>query len=108
MPTMSPVFRKTNGTVTAATSSALTDGACATLVMSERKAKELNLPTDVTLKSWQFCGYEPFPQLLLAPALGWGPALAKAQLTAEDIDLFEVHEAFAAQVLATIKCLSSP
>lgn len=108
MPALKPVFRKPNGTITAATSSALTDGGSAVLVMSETKAKQLGYPTDISVKSWHFSGIDPYPQLLLAPVLGWGPALKKAGLTAKQIDLFEIHEAFAAQVLATIKCLQSP
>ncbi|CAJ1991359.1 3-ketoacyl-CoA thiolase-like protein [Leishmania donovani] len=107
MPSLKPVFRKEGGTITAATSSTLTDGGSAMLVMSEEKAKKLGYPTDVCVKSWYFSGIDPYPQLLLAPVLGWGPALKKAGLTPKDIDLYEIHEAFAAQVLATIKCLKS-
>ncbi|KAG5497624.1 hypothetical protein JKF63_03889 [Porcisia hertigi] len=107
MPSLKPVFRKEKGTITAATSSALTDGGSAMLVMSEDKARKLGYPTDVSVKSWHFSGIDPYPQLLLAPVLGWGPAFKKAGLTPKDIDLYEIHEAFAAQVLATIKCLQS-
>lgn len=106
-PKLKPAFRKPNGTITAATSSALTDGASAVLVMSEEKAKALGYPTDITLKSWHFSAIDPYPQLLLAPVLGWPQVLRKAGLTSKDIDLFEIHEAFAAQVLATIRCLES-
>ncbi|CAD2213822.1 acetyl-CoA acyltransferase [Angomonas deanei] len=108
MPKLKPSFRKEKGTITAATSSPLTDGASAMLIMSEEKAKSLGYATDVTIKSFHFSGIDPFPQLLLAPVLGWGPCLKEAGITAKDIDLFEIHEAFAAQVLATIKCLGSP
>jgi acetyl-CoA acyltransferase len=107
MPTMRTAFRKEGGSITAATSSALTDGASAVLVMSEEKAKQMGYPTDVSLKSWHFSAIDPFPQLLLAPVLGWPHVLRKAGLKPEDIDLFEIHEAFAAQVLVTIKCLQS-
>lgn len=107
LPSLKPAFRKPDGTVTAATSSALTDGASAVLVMSEAKAKQLGYPTDVSLASWAYTSIDPFPQLLLAPALGWPKALAKAGLKLRDIDLFEVHEAFAAQVLVTLKVLAS-
>lgn len=109
MPTLKTVFRKSpTGTITAATSSPLTDGGSAMLFMSEAKAKQLGYPTDVTVKSWEWSGIDPYPQLLLAPVLGWGPCLKRAGLTTKDIDLFEIHEAFAAQVLATITCLRSP
>lgn len=104
---LKPAFRKPDGTITAATSSALTDGASAVLVMSEAKAKALGYPTDVSVKSWHFSAIDPYPQLLLAPVLGWPMVLKKAKLTPKDIDLFEIHEAFAAQVLATIRCLQS-
>lgn len=106
---LKPAFRKPSGTITAATSSALTDGASCVLVMSEEKAKALGFPTDVRLKSWHFSAIDPYPQLLLAPVLGWGPVLQKAGITdpKAQIDLWEIHEAFAAQVLVTIKCLQS-
>lgn len=107
MPKLKPAFRKPNGTLTAATSSALTDGASAVLVMSESKAKALGYPTDISLKSWHFSAIDPYPQLLLAPTLGWPVALKKAGITAADIDLWEIHEAFAGQVLTTIKCMES-
>lgn len=108
LPKLKPAFRKPNGTITAATSSALTDGASAVLVMSESKAKALGYPTDIRLKSWHFSAIDPYPQLLLAPTLGWPKALEKAGITAADIDLWEIHEAFAGQVLTTIKCMESP
>jgi acetyl-CoA acyltransferase len=104
---LKPAFRKPNGTITAATSSALTDGASCVLVMSEEKARSLGYPTDVRMRAHYFSAIDPYPQLLLAPVLGWPKVLAKAGLKAEDIDLFEIHEAFAGQVLATIKCLES-
>jgi acetyl-CoA acyltransferase len=107
LPSLKPAFRKPDGTITAATSSALTDGASAVLVMSEEKAKALGYPTDIRLKAWDFSGIEPFPELLLAPAIGIARCLKKAGLSAKDIDVYEIHEAFSAQVLATIKALQS-
>ena len=104
---LKPVFRKPHGTITAASSSALTDGASAVLIMSETKAKALGYPTDIRLKSWAYSSIDPYPQLLLAPALGWHTALKKSAISIKDIDLFEIHEAFAGQVLTTIKCLES-
>eukprot|EP00756_Hemistasia_phaeocysticola_P040143 Hpha_TRINITY_DN16849_c1_g2::TRINITY_DN16849_c1_g2_i2::g.153597::m.153597/K00632/fadA, fadI; acetyl-CoA acyltransferase len=65
MPSMKAAFRKPDGTVTAATSSALTDGGSCVLVMSEEKAKELGYPTDLTLSSYSFTGIDPYPQLLM-------------------------------------------
>jgi acetyl-CoA acyltransferase len=118
------------GTVTAASSSALTDGASAVLVMSEAKAARLGYATDIVIRSYAKSAIDPYPQLLLAPAVAVPQALEKAGLTLADIDIFEIHEAFSAQVrqppvvtlylpsnksttdptqvLATIKCLASP
>lgn len=107
LPTLKPAFRRPMGTITAATSSALTDGASAVLVMSEEKAKELGYPTDITMKTWQFTGIDPYPELLLAPVIGWDKALKKTGLGLKDLDVIEIHEAFAGQVLATVKCLES-
>eukprot|EP01012_Entosiphon_sulcatum_P050840 TRINITY_DN6978_c0_g1_i1.p1 TRINITY_DN6978_c0_g1~~TRINITY_DN6978_c0_g1_i1.p1 ORF type:complete len:469 (-),score=89.90 TRINITY_DN6978_c0_g1_i1:83-1384(-) len=106
--TLKPVFRKDKGTITAASSSALTDGGSSVLVMSEERAQKLGYPTDIRVKSWAFSAIDPYPQLLLAPALAIPRALEKAGLTLADIDIFEIHEAFAGQVLATTKVLACP
>ena len=103
---LKPAFR-TNGTITAATASPLTDGGAACLIMSAAKAKELGYPTDVGVRSWASSAISPFPNLLLAPALAIPLALARARLSLADIDFFEIHEAFAGQVLATIEVLKS-
>jgi acetyl-CoA acyltransferase len=101
-----PVFRPPPiGTVTAATSSPLTDGASAVLVMSEAKAASLGYPTDISMLSYVKSGIDPHPQLLLAPARCIPVALRQAGLTLADIDLLEFHEAFSAQVLSTFKVL---
>lgn len=109
---LGPAFRKAQpgtcgGTVTAASSSALTDGASAVLVMSEEKARELGYPADIVVRAYVKTAIEPYPQLLLAPAIAIPKALEKAGLKLEDIDIFEIHEAFAAQVLATLRVLES-
>jgi acetyl-CoA acyltransferase len=99
-----PVFDPVNGTVTAATSSALSDGASALLVMSETKAKALGLPIMAKVRSLAVAGCDP-------AIMGYGPvpavnkALKRANLTVEDIDLFELNEAFAAQALTVVKDL---
>lgn len=105
---LNPVFRTAaqHGTVSAASSSALTDGASAVLVMSESKARELGYPTDISIRAYVKTAIEPYPQLLMAPALAIPRCLDKAGLTLDDIDIFELHEAFAAQVLATVKVLA--
>jgi len=103
-----PVFRPPpTGTVTAATSSALTDGASACLLMSAPLAASLGYATDISVVTYVKSAIDPFPQLLLAPAIAIPIALHRAGLTLADIDLFEFHEAFAGQVLATLACLDS-
>jgi len=108
MAQLPPVFRPAPvGTVTAASSSPLTDGASAVLVMSETKASQLGYPTDIIVRSYAKTAIDPHPQLLIAPVVAIYQALQKAGLQLSDIDLFEIHEAFAAQVLSTIKLLDS-
>ncbi|MBW3141694.1 acetyl-CoA C-acyltransferase FadA [Ferrimonas balearica] len=102
--TLRPVFDPVNGTVTAGTSSALSDGAAAMLVMSEAKAKALGLPIRARIKSMAIAGCDP-------SIMGYGPvpatqkALKRAGLTIQDIDLVELNEAFAAQSLPCVKDL---
>lgn len=103
---LKPVFDK-QGTVTAASSSPLTDGASAVLLMSQSKAKELGLPADVALVDWTYTALDPFEQLLLGPAFAIPKLLDKQGLGIDDIDVFEIHEAFAAQVLSVLKALAS-
>lgn len=97
-----PVFDPVNGTITAGTSSALSDGASAMLVMSENKAKALGLPRRAQIRSMSIAGCDP-------SIMGYGPvpatkkALAKAKLSLNDIGLIELNEAFAAQALSCVK-----
>lgn len=101
-----PVFRK-NGTVTAGNASALTDGAACTLVMSYRKARELGLKPKARLMSWHYSGVDPRDQLLIGPAISMPLALKRAGLTAADMDIVEIHEAFTGQVLCVLKAFAS-
>ncbi len=101
-----PVFAK-NGTLTAGNSSALTDGAAAVLLMSEEKAKALGYTGLAYLKSWSYVGVDPADQLLMGPALAMPKALDRAGLSLGDIDVIDMHEAFAAQVLSVLKMLGS-
>jgi len=94
-----------NGTLTAANSSALTDGASATLIMSEEKAKELGMKPLAAFRSWAYCGVDPAEQVLKGPALSMPLALERAGLTLDQVDMIDMHEAFAAQVLSIIKML---
>ncbi len=102
---LKPVFSKPHGTITAATSSALSDGASSVLLMSERKVKELGITPLGWLRSWDFPALDPRENMLLGNVYSMPFALQKAGLTMADIDLFEVHEAFAAQVLSNLRCL---
>ncbi len=100
---LKPVFDKRNGTITAATSSALTDGAGCVLLMRESRAKELGYTPLGFVRSWAFAGQDPRENMLLGNVYSTPLALDRAGLWLGDIDLLEIHEAFAAQVLSNIK-----
>jgi len=101
-----PVFAK-DGTLTAGNSSSLTDGAAAVLLMSEEKAKSLGLKPLAAITSWAYTGVDPADQLLMGPALAMPKALGRLGLKLSDMDLVDMHEAFAAQVLSVLKMLGS-
>ncbi len=100
---LKPVFDRRNGTITAASSSALTDGAAAIVVMRESRAKELGYTPIGYLRSHAFTGQDPRENMLLGNVYSSPVALKRAGLRADDIDLWEIHEAFAAQVLSNLK-----
>lgn len=102
-----PAFDKRNGTLTAGNSSILTDGAAAVVLMSEAKAKELDLRPKAYIKAYTFTGQDPDEELLLGPAYATYRLLEQAKLTLRDIDVFEYHEAFAAQILTNLQCIDS-
>lgn len=102
-----PAFDRKHGTVTAATSTPLTDGAAAVLMMSESRARELGLQPLGYLKSFAFAAIDVWEDMLLGPAYATPLALDRAGLTLGDLDLIDMHEAFAAQTLANIKMLAS-
>ena len=102
-----PVFDRALGTVTAATSSPLTDGASAVILMSEERAASLGYTPLAFVKSWGFAALDPEWQLLMGPAFASPLALDRAGLTLADIDLVDMHEAFAAQVLSNMKAFGS-
>jgi acetyl-CoA acyltransferase len=101
-----PAFKK-DGTLTAGNSSALTDGAASVLLMSLEKARALGFTPLAAFRSWSFIGVDPADQLLMGPAIAMPKALARAGMTMADADLFDIHEAFAAQVLSVLKMLGS-
>lgn len=102
-----PAFDRRHGTVTAATSTPLTDGAAAVLMMSESRARELGLRPLGYLKSFAFAAIDVWEDMLLGPAYATPLALDRAGLTLDDMDLIDMHEAFAAQTLANIKMFAS-
>ncbi|EDW57024.1 trifunctional enzyme subunit beta, mitochondrial [Drosophila sechellia] len=102
-----PAFVKPYGTVTAANASFLTDGASACIIMTEEKAKQLGLKPKAYLRDFLYVSQDPVNQLLLGPAYGIPKLLKKAGLTLKDIDSWEIHEAFAGQIVANLKALDS-
>ena len=105
--TLKPVFDRKYGTVTAGNSSPLTDGGACVLLMSEEKAKSLGYPALGFIRSYAYAALDPGEQLLQAPVLAAPVALKRAGLTLADIDLVEMHEAFAAQLLSNLKGFES-
>jgi acetyl-CoA acyltransferase len=103
-----PVFDKHYGTLSAGNSSPLTDGASAVLMMSEEKARALGYQPLGFIRSWAYAALDPGSQLLQGPAYAAPLALDQAGLKLADIDLVEMHEAFAAQVLSNMKAFASP
>jgi len=104
---LKPVFDKKYGSVTAGNSSPLTDGGACVLLMSEEKAKALGYPPLGIIRSYAYAALDPGEQLLQAPVLAAPVALKRAGLILHDIDLVEMHEAFAAQVLSNLKGFES-
>jgi acetyl-CoA C-acetyltransferase len=101
-----PVFKK-DGTVTAGNASGINDGAAAVTLMSSEEVEKRGLEKLVSIKSWASCGVDP-------ALMGTGPipsskkALDLAGWAVNDVDLFEINEAFAAQSIAVLKTLSIP
>jgi acetyl-CoA acyltransferase len=104
---LKPVFDKRYGTITAGNASPLTDGAAAVVVCSEEKARELGLKPLGYLRSYAYAAVDPSWQLLQAPAFSVPKALQRAGMKLSDIDLVEIHEAFAAQVLSNLQAWGS-
>ena len=100
---LKPVFDRKYGTVTAGSASSLTDGASAVLLMSEARAKALGYLPLAYIRSYSYAALDPGEQLLMGPVLAAPIALERAGLALRDMDLIEMHEAFAAQVLCNLK-----
>lgn len=103
---LNPIFIKDGGTVTAGNSSQVSDGACSLIICTESKAKELNLEPIGFISDYSYAGLD-------AHRMGLGPIYAtkrlfdKTGITLKDIDLIEINEAFAAQVIANLKAFAS-
>jgi len=102
-----PAFDKRYGTITAGNASPLTDGGAAVLLMSEQRAKDMGYQPLAYIKSYSYSALDPGEQLLQAPVLAAPVALKRAGLSLGDMDLVEMHEAFAAQVLSNLKGFES-
>ncbi|MCF1430191.1 MAG: acetyl-CoA C-acyltransferase FadI [Shewanella sp.] len=102
-----PVFDRKHGTVTAANSTPLTDGASAVILMSEAKAKALGYQPIGYIKSYAFAAIDVWEDMLMGPSYATPVALARAGMELEDLTLIEMHEAFAAQALANMKMFGS-
>ena len=108
--TLKPAFDKERGTLTAANSTPLTDGAAAVLLASEEWATKRGLPVQAYLTYSQTAAnnFVEGEGLLMAPTIAVSRMLDRAGLKLQDFDFYEIHEAFAAQVLATLKAWEDP
>jgi acetyl-CoA acyltransferase len=103
MAKLKPVFDRRYGSVTAANSSPLTDGASAVLLMSEEAARALGYTPLAYIRSYAVAAVDPGWQLLQAPIFAVPKALERAGIAWADLGVIEVHEAFAAQVLSNLQ-----
>lgn len=102
-----PVFDRRYGTITAGNASPLTDGAAATLIADEAFAKSQGLKPKAIIRDVVFVGVNPYEQLLIGPAIAIPLLLRRNGLSIHNIDRFEIHEAFAAQVLSCLRSMES-
>ncbi|ELV12455.1 Trifunctional enzyme subunit beta, mitochondrial [Tupaia chinensis] len=107
MAKLKPAFVKPYGTVTAANSSFLTDGASTMLIMAEEKVLAMGYKSKVSVRDFVYVSQDPKDQLLLGPTYGTPKVLEKSGLTMNDIVVFEFHEAFSGQILANFKAMDS-
>ena len=102
-----PAFDRKHGSVTAANSTPLTDGASAVLLMSEGRAKALGYTPIGYIKSYAFTAIDVWQDMLMGPSYATPMALKRAGMELEDLTLIEMHEAFAAQTLANMQMFGS-
>lgn len=104
---LKPAFDRKFGTITAGNSSPLTDGAAALLLMTESRAKALGYEPLGYLRSWAYAALDPAGWMLMGPSYATPLALDRAGLALKDMDVIDMHEAFAAQVLCNAKAFAS-
>jgi acetyl-CoA acyltransferase len=102
-----PVFDRKHGTITAGNSSPLTDGASALILMREDVARALGHRPLGFVKSWAYAAVDPGWQLLMGPVFAVPTALERAGMTLGQMDLVDMHEAFAAQVASNLQAMAS-
>lgn len=107
MASLRPAFDSKYGTITAANASGLTDGASALMLMSEERARELDMKPLGFVRSYAYAALDPKWQMLMGPSFATPIALARAGVSLKDMDLIDMHEAFAAQVLSNLKAFAS-
>jgi len=103
---LKPYFDRHTGTVTVGNSCQVTDGACALLIMDEEKAREMGYEPLGYIRDYTYVGVDP-SKMGIGPAYAIPAVLEKAGLSLKDIDLIEINEAFAVQVLACLRLLAS-
>ena len=104
---LKPAFDKRYGTVTAGNSSFLSDGGAAVMLMSEAKVKELGIKPMGYLSHYAYSAQDPVEELLLGPAFSMAKLFKETNLAMDDIGVYEIHEAFAGQILANLDCMAS-
>lgn len=104
---LKPVFDRKYGSVTAGNASPLTDGASAVVLMAEETAAALGYVPRAFIRSYAFAALDPNWQLLMGPSIATPIALDRAGMELADIDLIDMHEAFAAQVLSNMRAFAS-
>lgn len=105
---LKPAFDKRRGTVTAGNATPLTDGAASLVLMREGRARELGYEPLGYLRSWAFRAIDPFHDGLMGPSHVTPPALEAAGVGLSDLELIDIHEAFAAQTLANLRHWDDP
>lgn len=103
---LNPIFERVGGTVTAGNSSQVSDGACSLIVCTESKAKGLNLEPIGFITDYAYAGLDAH-RMGLGPVYATKKLFAKTGITLKDIDLIEINEAFAAQVIANLEAFKS-